>query len=75
MSPGAIVNIAGSTPIDDPEYRYKMPLPFGKIEGRGNGIKTNVSNCVEISHDPNNPCEKMINGKMPGRGEQGRVTK
>ena len=49
MSPGAIVNIAGSTPIDDPEYRYKMPLPFGKIEGRGNGIKTVIPNISDVA--------------------------
>ena len=36
---GQIINIAGLTPVDDPEYRYKMPAVFGKIEGSGNGIK------------------------------------
>jgi translation initiation factor 5 len=36
---GQIINIAGLVPVDDPEYRYKMPAVFGKIEGSGNGIK------------------------------------
>ncbi len=36
---GQIINIAGLTPVDDPEYRYKMPAVLSKIEGSGNGIK------------------------------------
>ena len=48
-SQGAIINIAGSTPVDDPEYRYKMPSVFGKIEGRGNGIKTVIPNISEVA--------------------------
>lgn len=28
---GTIINIAGLTPVDDPEYRYKMPAVFGKV--------------------------------------------
>lgn len=46
---GAIVNIAGTSPVDDPEYRYKMPLVFGKIEGRGNGIKTVIPNISDVA--------------------------
>lgn len=47
--PGTIVNISGTTPVDDPEYRYKMPVVFGKIEGRGNGIKTVIPNLSEVA--------------------------
>ena len=34
---------------DDPNYRYKMPKLLSKIEGRGNGIRTNVYNMGEIA--------------------------
>mmetsp|Transcript_16951 Transcript_16951/g.35388 ORF Transcript_16951/g.35388 Transcript_16951/m.35388 type:complete len:408 (-) Transcript_16951:149-1372(-) len=47
--PGAMVNIAGTTPVDDPEYRYRMPTVYGKIEGRGNGIKTVVPNISDVA--------------------------
>lgn len=45
----SIMNIAGTQPVDDPEYRYKMPRLIAKIEGRGNGIKTLVVNCQDIA--------------------------
>ncbi|CAL0308290.1 unnamed protein product [Lupinus luteus] len=44
----ALQNI-GASNSDDAFYRYKMPRMITKIEGRGNGIKTNIVNMVDIS--------------------------
>ncbi|KAF5740273.1 Translation initiation factor IF2/IF5 isoform 1 [Tripterygium wilfordii] len=44
----ALQNI-GASNRDDAFYRYKMPKMITKIEGRGNGIKTNIVNNVEIA--------------------------
>ncbi|XP_049395590.1 eukaryotic translation initiation factor 5-like isoform X7 [Solanum stenotomum] len=44
----ALQNI-GASNRDDAFYRYKMPRMLTKIEGRGNGIKTNVVNMVDIA--------------------------
>ncbi|KAI3862100.1 hypothetical protein MKX03_007323 [Papaver bracteatum] len=44
----ALQNI-GAGNSGDAFYRYKMPRMLAKIEGRGNGIKTNVVNMVDIA--------------------------
>eukprot|EP00244_Chara_vulgaris_P008041 TRINITY_DN3040_c0_g2_i3.p1 TRINITY_DN3040_c0_g2~~TRINITY_DN3040_c0_g2_i3.p1 ORF type:complete len:487 (-),score=128.53 TRINITY_DN3040_c0_g2_i3:70-1530(-) len=44
----ALQNI-GAANSDDAFYRYKMPRLITKIEGRGNGIKTNLVNMVEVA--------------------------
>jgi translation initiation factor 5 len=56
MAPGGtIVNISGLTPVEDPSYRYKMPLVFGKIEGSGNGIKTVIPNISDVGMSLHRP--------------------
>ena len=52
----AMMNIGEN---DDPEYRYKMPRLIAKIEGKGNGIKTVLVNCVAISKALRRPPEQV----------------
>ena len=43
--------------LHDPHYRYKMPRLVAKIEGRGNGIKTVISNMSDIATSLARPAE------------------
>eukprot|EP00892_Ulva_mutabilis_P011881 jgi/Ulvmu1/9065/UM005_0158.1 len=45
----------GAGNADDPHYRYRMPKLVAKVEGRGNGIKTNVVNNVDIARALDRP--------------------
>jgi len=52
-------NIGGEN-AGDAFYRYKMPKLVAKIEGRGNGIKTNVVNNVDIAKALERPPEYIL---------------
>jgi len=51
-----MINVNGS---EDPAYRYKMPRLVGKIEGRGNGIKTVIVNASEIAASLHRPTAEV----------------
>ena len=44
-----LINIRGVKENNDIAYRYKMPEVDAITEGKGNGIKTNIINMVEIA--------------------------
>lgn len=44
-----MINIGGNS-VGDVKYRYRMPSLLTKIEGRGNGIKTILTNIEDVAH-------------------------
>uniref|UniRef100_A0AC35U2A1 Eukaryotic translation initiation factor 5 n=1 Tax=Rhabditophanes sp. KR3021 TaxID=114890 RepID=A0AC35U2A1_9BILA len=48
-------NINVNRSVIDPYYRYKMPKLQAKVEGKGNGIKTVISNMTEIAKSLERP--------------------
>ncbi|KAK9830541.1 hypothetical protein WJX72_012368 [[Myrmecia] bisecta] len=54
-----VINI-GEANQGDAFYRYKMPKLQARIEGRGNGIKTNVVNNVEIAKALERPPDYVV---------------
>ena len=49
----SILNI--SLTNTDPNFRYKMPRLTSKVEGRGNGIKTAVTNVKDVAQAIHRP--------------------
>lgn len=46
--------------VKDSHYRYKMPSLVTKVEGRGNGIKTRLSNIQEIASALDRPITYIV---------------
>jgi translation initiation factor 5 len=54
------LNIVGTKgDKNDPAFRYKMSSIVGKIEGRGNGIKTVIVNCADVAAQLHRPTEQL----------------
>lgn len=52
-----IINIGGST---DPFYRYTMPVIETKIEGRGNGVRTVLTNIGAVAVALSRPADEIM---------------
>lgn len=50
----------GQSNAGDQFYRYKRPKLVARIEGRGNGIKTNAVNLVDVSKALERPTEYVL---------------
>ena len=55
-----MISIQGLTQIDDTEYRYKMPYVSTKIQGSGNGIKTQITNISDIASALRRPFQEIL---------------
>jgi len=64
------LNIDGS---DDPAYRYKMPKLIGKVEGRGNGIKTVLVNANDVAQALSRPPSQLVKFFGLELGAQSRI--
>lgn len=50
----------GRENANDPHFRYKRPVVQAKVEGRGNGIKTNVVNNKDIARALDRPAQYLL---------------
>ncbi len=56
MSPtDVMLPIKASMDLNDPHFRYKMPMITSKIEGKGNGIKTVCTNLIALAKSLHRP--------------------
>ncbi|KAJ4826508.1 hypothetical protein Tsubulata_023947 [Turnera subulata] len=50
----------GDVDEEDIYYRYKMPRMVTKVEGKGNGVRTNIVNMVDIAKALRRPASYMV---------------
>ena len=55
-----MINITGQVHNPDPSFRYRMPAIQTKIEGRGNGIRTVVTNIIDVANALDRPPELIM---------------